>query len=222
MKKLTFSVAAFVTVAALISGCGLTSISKDTIFGSGKVTTEKREVKDFSNITLSGSADVNIEVGPKTSVVVVTDDNIQAAVETSVDRGTLRIGTLKPYWTRSGVRVNVTVEEVRKVNISGSGSVFLNGLRGGDLDFDISGSGNAVLQGRADDFNVRVSGSGKVDASKLAAEEVKANVSGSGDIAVNAVEAIDATVSGSGSVQYYGRPARVEQHVSGSGSVKSK
>jgi hypothetical protein len=73
---------------------------------------------------------------------------------------------------------------------------------------DISGSGDASVDGDADDAQFTVTGSGDIAADRLVARKVAVSISGSGDARVNATEALDARVSGSGDVAYRGQSAR--------------
>ena len=83
----------------------------------------------------------------------------------------------------------------------------------------ISGSGDITLNGKTTDFEVRVSGSGDVNAYDLSALNVTANVSGSADIEVTATEMIQARVSGSGDISYRGNPKKIDTKSSGSGDI---
>ena len=72
------------------------------------------------------------------------------------------------------------------------------------------------------EVEIKVSGSGDIDARDLESTEAYVRVSGSGDVKVYAAEAIDARVSGSGDIAYYGDPEHVSRHVSGSGSIRKR
>ena len=75
------------------------------------------------------------------------------------------------------------------------------------------------LAGSCGKLQVRVSGSGDVNAYGLSAREVEAVVSGSADIKVTASEALKARVSGSGDIHYRGNPENLDTRTSGSGDV---
>ena len=87
------------------------------------------------------------------------------------------------------------------------------------MDVTLSGSGDMDLAGSCGKLQVRVSGSGDVNAYELSAREVDAVVSGSADIKVTASEAIKARVSGSGDIHYRGNPEKIDSKTSGSGGV---
>ena len=203
---------------AWLAGCD--AVGTPTVRGSGVVLTEQRNVTGFSEVWLAGSGDVRVDVGPADSVTVEAEDNLLPLLETRVDNGRLTLGTkrnvnISP--TRP-IRYLVTTNDLTAIGVSGSGKFFVNGVDTRQLTTSISGSGSAILSGRADEARLSISGSGNYDASGLACRTAEVSISGSGGATVNASDRVSAHISGSGSVRYLGRPA-VEQHVSGSGSV---
>jgi len=91
----------------------------------------------------------------------------------------------------------------------------------GLLETKISGSGSIHLSGKAEDYTVSISGSGKINAFDVDAKHVSVKISGSGDCRVSTSESLDAKISGSGDVYYRGRP-QINAKISGSGSLKSR
>ena len=85
--------------------------------------------------------------------------------------------------------------------------------------FEISGSGDARLQGIATALGVAVEGSGAVDARNLDATTADLSVSGSGNLTVTVNGSARVTVSGSGSVDLYGGAVLERVDISGSGSI---
>jgi Putative auto-transporter adhesin, head GIN domain len=76
------------------------------------------------------------------------------------------------------------------------------------------------MKGQTRDFRLRLSGAGKARCYDLMSENTSVDISGAGSAEVFASVALDADVSGAGSVRYKGNAARVNQQVSGAGSVK--
>jgi hypothetical protein len=193
----------------------------NAIHGSGVSKTESRAVGSFSKIDLSGSPEVRVAVGSDTSVAVTADDNILPIIETKVEGDTLRINSKQSYSTSLGVKVNITVPSLNGVSISGSGDIKVTGLKAGDMDVSVTGSGNLTLSGGVDGLHARIVGSGDLRAGELAAKRVRVAVTGSGDAAVRATEELDASVTGSGDVRYFGHPHQVRRSVTGSGNIDS-
>ena len=204
---------------AWLMGCN--SLGTPAVRGSGVVKSEPREVSGFTEVQLSGSGEVRVEVGPAESVTVEAEDNLLPLLETRVMDGRLTLGTKRNVSispTRP-IRYQVTMKSLTAIGVSGSGKFHVTGVDSDHLTADISGSGSATLAGRARDVRLGVSGSGDYDAAGLACRTVDVNISGSGSATVNASERVTAHISGSGSVHYLGDPSTVQQHVSGSGSI---
>ncbi|MGA2174812.1 MAG: head GIN domain-containing protein [Verrucomicrobiota bacterium] len=193
----------------------------NAIHGSGISKTESRAVGSFSKIDLTGSPDVEVAVGPATSVAVTADDNILPVIETTVEGDTLKIGSKQSYNTSHGVNVKITVPELNGVSVSGSGDIHVTGLKAGDMEATVTGSGDVTLKGAADHLRAQITGSGDLQAGDLAAKDVRVNVTGSGDATVRATEQLEATVTGSGDVHYYGNPPQVRKNVTGSGDISA-
>jgi hypothetical protein len=212
---------------------------------AGDRATEKRSVKDFDSVHLTGSGELTIVQGNNESLVIEADKKVLPYLKTVVKNGSLHLGFEKKFWYKpfkhhgpiiyrlelknidelhvsgSGDVVSKAIEsDDLELHISGSGTIKINDLSTGDLEVHISGSGECYLRGTAQEQSVYISGSGDYEAGKLESQDVSVTISGSGDATVWAEENLDIRVSGSGDVGYYGRP-RISQRTSGSGDVHS-
>jgi len=193
------------------------------LVGSGVAATQTRELPPFDGVELAGSNQVTIRVGSEQSVVVHADDNLLDRVTTRVSGGKLVIGNeAGGFTTRSPIRVDVTVPAVNELALSGSGTIAAEGVDVDALAIALSGSGVVSANGRAQQIDVKLNGSGDVQLQDLVAHEVHAKMSGTGCIAVNATESLDASVPGTGSIVYTGNPPSVRKSVSGIGSVSGR
>jgi hypothetical protein len=200
------------------------SVSGDgpTVKGSGTLKTEARPVDKFTAIRLSVSGDLLIERGGTESLTVTADDNLLSLFTSEVKDGTLDLSVAKGKSLSGKPPVyRVTIRELKRLDVSGSGTVRATKLDGDALSISISGSGTANLTGRADDLTLSISGSGSFNGAELTAKRAKVMVSGSGEVTVNASDELDAKVSGSGTIWYVGSP-KLTPSVSGSGAIKKK
>jgi hypothetical protein len=188
--------------------------------GSGELASEAREVEDFTRIKSTGSFDVYVAVGKKTSLTIEFDDNLLELIETRVRGNTLVLDAEESFRSRHNCRVEITVPSLERVTISGSGDIEISNLTGEYFECWISGSGNIKAQGRVQEVEAKVSGSGEIDLGEVKAIKAYATISGSGDIRVYASAKFDGSVSGSGDIFYYGDPLQTDRHVSGSGKIK--
>ena len=106
------------------------------------------------------------------------------------------------------------------VAVSGSGSVKVVVDASDLVDGKVSGSGTLGLRGKAENVKFRVSGSGNLNAEKLAAKNCQIESSGSGNCRIQVTNNLMSRISGSGQVYYRGNPKRIVNNASGSGGLK--
>jgi hypothetical protein len=218
------------------------AMNAERIHGSGRILSEPRNVRGFSEVSLRGSGELMISQGNTESLTVEADDNILPKITTVVEGNKLSIGvergvSISPSRT---IRYALTVRDLSNVELSGSGTIRAGAVRGDDFQIklsgsgeiridglsassvrsQISGSGDIEIRGKVIQQEVRISGSGDYIASELQSESTSVTTSGSGDAKVWAEKDLSVRISGSGDVDYQGNPS-VNKHVSGSGNVRN-
>ena len=210
----------FLAVISMV-GCNITiNGSSSGIKGSGVAATEDRQIEDFDTINLVGFGDVDLTVGPETSLTVTTDDNLIEIVETTVENGRLTISTKESINTKSGLKFSITTPTLSKIKVSGATKLKVSEASGEQLDIDVSGAGKVSGTGSVTNLEVSVSGAGSISLSELKAENTKISIAGAGSASVFASESVSASVAGAASVKVYGNPPTVKKSVSGIGRVK--
>jgi hypothetical protein len=226
-------------VALLSTGC---YFGDDDIFGcirgNGDIHSEEFFLPEITGVKLSGVGDVIIRHGDAQEIIVETDQNLMTYVDRDVHNGLWTIDFDRCVKRLTRLTVYITVPNIKKVVISGSGSIRgLDVFNGPELDASlsgsgsiefrynvdkidahISGSGNIDLYGTADFFNVNVSGSGDVRAFDMISQECDVFIAGSGDVRVTVEDFLKVRINGSGDVLYKGTPI-IDVDISGSGSV---
>jgi hypothetical protein len=236
MKKILFLSLTLFSLAS-ITACAQKS---EKIKGSGNITKETRNPGNFKGVELSGSMNVILTKGSGNGVVVETDDNIIPYIVTEIKDGSLRIGT-KPNTSidTKKITVYVTLSELNKAAVSGSGNIksddtftssgdFTAAVSGSGncqihinakkLDARISGSGDIHISGSADNTTIAISGSGNYKGAGLETKDATVRISGSGGVETAVSGQLEGSISGSGTVKYKGNPA-VQVKTSGSGRV---
>ena len=209
---------------------------------------ERREVGAFRAVELRYFGHLHLSQGAEPGVEVEGDPDVVAKVQARVagDALILEIGESWLDRLTSGVLLiahrplhyHVTVRELDRVAVTGTGKVEAAGLVTSNLEVaasgaadvsisdleahalkaQISGRGSFRLAGKAEAFELRISGSGEVEAGDLACESVEVRISGQGTTTVRATKRLDVKISGLGTVRYHGDPT-VTQTISGSGTV---
>lgn len=209
--------------------------------GEGEVESRELDLRPFSGVEVSGATKVYIQHGNKQKVEVRGQANILDELDMDVKDGIWEIDFDRCLSNYVTVEVYITVPELEKASVGGSGRIelrdvfksrnFSTSVSGSgkimlrlateDLDARISGSGTISAAGVTDVQDVSISGSGRYLALDLDSRETAVNISGSGRAEVDAEEELEVDVSGSGSVYYTGTPS-VNSSISGSGKVIKK
>ncbi len=223
---------------------GLIALTSCThITGSGNIITEKRETGNFKGISTGGSYEVEVKIGPSTSVEVESDDNLIKYIETKVAGGVLIISTkrhrnfvnghFKVYVTAPEINslkgsgaASIKVKDVLKSNgkilLEASGSADINAaVDAPEIETEASGASNIELSGRTKNYTAKASGSADIKSSMLQTENSIVKASGASSAHVHASVSLQAEASGSASVYYRGG-ASVQQKTSGAADIKKE
>ncbi len=200
----------------------------------------------YDAIHISGPFEVTLIKGQEGSISFEGDEKELEKVTYKIKNNALYIGLEKTRfwgsWTsiKGKIYVEIPVQKINELSISGSGSVkgsipesddlklAISGS--GDLhieanaetlDCSISGSGDIHATGAAEELKVSIAGSGSVMADSIKAEDVKVRIAGSGDAKVHATQSLDVSIAGSGDVSYQGNPTKISQDIAGSGKVRA-
>jgi hypothetical protein len=232
MKQIAILLFTLVTLAS----CRFTT-------GSGNIITETRTVANFDGITVGGSFDVEVKIGPVTSVVVEADDNIMKYIVTTVSGNTLKIRTedLNNY-SDVHMKIYVTTPSLNSIKASASAEVVVSDIITSDnnltfkanssasikaevnapeIETDASSSATITITGKTKNHKTEASSSAEIKTFGLLSENTTAKASSSASIEVHASVNLDARASSSGSVDYKGA-ATVTKSESSSGSVEKK
>ena len=112
---------------------------------------------------LRGFQKLELAPGEKQTLIIKTDDNILPLIETDVSGQKLTISHGKHYLRPTVFEVFITVNNLEKVAISGSGNVRgKNRFVAEAFYAEISGSGDMDLEVETDRLETKISGSGSI------------------------------------------------------------
>jgi hypothetical protein len=220
---------------------GLTAMLGLMLTGVWGQATQDRTPGDFTGIKAGGVFTINVTQGATNAVKVEAEESVLNNIKTEVKDGMLEISTEGKVKTEKPMIVNITVKELKKLDISGAakltGQPEFTGerieisssgassielpVKMNEVKIDASGAGAIKLSGTTAKLDADVSGAASLKAYELEANSANVRGSGAANIKVHAKEAIVADASGASTVKYKGAPASKIVNKSGSGSVKS-
>ena len=239
MRSIYFRTSLIIFISLFLASCEDTSC----INGSGGIITRTLTMPAFTGIDMAIAADVFILQGATQIVEVTGHTNVIERLDTDVSNGVWDIEFSKDCYKNYDLSIVITVPNINKVFISGSGDVELNNfINQNDLELDISGSGDITLNefegcenlevnisgsgkvfGNSDltalkRIDINISGSGTYNAYPIRTDDCNINIPGSGNCYIYVRSMLNVNISGSGNVYYKGNPT-VTTNISGSGNV---
>lgn len=210
-------------------------------------TRQTRDVGTFTRLAFRVPGKLYLKQGSPQKVELEGPADVLREVETELEGDRLVIGREGRWsWSwRDSERITayVTVKDINaisvsgsgdliaegqfkvndlKLNVSGSGSLEIDAVATGNMEADVSGSGDIMLKGSCTNYDSDVSGSGKVSMNVTVREEADFGVSGSGQIrAEGSAKQVKTSISGSGKVLAANLVAdKCEIRISGSGDCE--
>ena len=198
----------------------LVDVDPQDLVGSGHITSEVREVSDFTKIDVQGGQSVSIERTDHESVEVRGDDNLLRMVVTEVRDGTLFVRPAEDVRLQptQPIIVYVHVTHLHEIRASGAVVVDANVGLSDDLALRVSGASVLTATGKTDDLTIDVSGASQFLGEELESTNAIVDASGASHVHVWARETLEVVASGASQILYRSNPS-VSASVSGAASV---
>jgi hypothetical protein len=188
--------------------------------GNFDVETETRQFPPFERVINEGNFEVYVIQDGLSEVEIEAESNLIPLIRTRIEGSAMVIDTHDDLRNNYPMKIYVHTDEVKELKLSGSGLLRAEGIETGDLQVDLSGSGEMYFSGHADDVDCQLSGSGSIELD-LDCSSLEADISGSGDIDVTgAANSGELKISGSGS--FHGYEFLIQEchaKISGSGNM---
>lgn len=196
----------------------------------GPMTNRTEAWTGGDTLAIDSSLDVDFVQGPANTVEIHGPKGLADRVRIENGRIFLAPGEervvfgwddngLTGHAERDELKIIVTAPSITRFDMRGSPDLTVSGYDQPTMTVDISGSGTVKASGRTDALTVDVAGSGEAELADLVAGAARVDVSGSGQAEINARDEAAIDISGSGNVDLTQRPTRLNQNISGSGSV---
>jgi hypothetical protein len=242
MKKRTVSIAvALMLVVLTLWGAG--GCTGDIINGSGNLTTETHDLRDFSRIEAHSGFELEVTMSATFSIEITADDNVQEYIEVAQSGDTLSIrlrGTR--FYNAVTLRARVTMPNLYQIELSGgsqatvtgfssshdfkaelSGGSQLSGdVSAGDAEFELSGGSQLEMEGSGEDLFIDASGGSRLDMEDFPIDDASISLSGGGRATINISGTLNVELSGGSRVEYVGEPDLGDLELSGDSKVIEK
>jgi len=257
MSRLPAYVISFVLLAGLIVaaiGCG------GSITGSANIKTEEMQFSNFTKVEVGSAFEVDISQGDSYVVSITANDNLFQHLDIRQSGQTLHIGLKQPrIYFRTVQKAAIVMPELERLSLSGASkgevhgfntgknlelelsgasSLFIDSIKAGDTEFDLSGASKATgsitmangtfhlsgastaeLKGSAKDITVEASGASHARLVDLPATNVRLNLSGASEATINASGTLDGELSGASRLRYAGNPTLGRINTSGASTI---
>ncbi|MGN1376118.1 MAG: head GIN domain-containing protein [Prevotella sp.] len=215
-----------ITFMALLTLCSCSIEKGDK--QKGKETTMAVNVKDFTEIDISGSFNVYFTQDTATSVKVKGYEKYLKNVKITSNGKTLSIGTHKSWKNFSffyeDIDVYITSPNIRGISIAGSGEFSSNNKIDTDrMYISVAGSGEVDINDIiCDELQGEIAGSGDIDIKRITTQKASLSIAGSGDIKFDnaRIDSVSCEIAGSGDIKIKGDVKHCEKDIAGSGSVE--
>ena len=224
-----------ILIAATIISC------RNGVRGSGNIIKDKRQLSEFTSMSVSGSIKVEVKTGTEASLIVEADDNIMPYVVTNVSDKNLSIKLKGINNLRNAtVRIYIVVPTLNKISTSASAEVrseeavtnsdkiSFTASSGSLINLNVdapsvsaggSSGANIILKGRTKNLSAESSSGSDVNLIELKAENVTASASSGASIDIFVSVGLNASASSGANVKYKGGAPSVVKNVSSGGSV---
>jgi len=216
-----FALLKFLTLAALavalllLSGCRWTGVK-----GNGNITTETRQVADFTTIQADGAFEVNWTSGSP-ALRITTDGNLMDYIRAEVAGDKLRIEWEKNLRPTRGIKIHIASSTFTGAELNGAVRLNASNMSGSNFFLEANGATRVGLKGTVDGLTASMNGASRLDADELRTRTAELSINGAGRAEVNASEHLRVAVSGAGKVTYSGDP-KVKKDINGAGSVRRR
>ncbi len=211
--------------------------------GSGDIISENRTVDNFTGLTVSNDFEVEVKIGPVTTVKVEADDNIMKYIEIKESGGVLKIKTKRMNnFVNTHMKVYITAPVITNIKASASANVEVIGVLKSseklvfkasssgtikatvdapEVDIDASSASTVKLEGKTKNCKTEASSGANIIASNLLSENTTVQASSGGEVAVYASVNLKVNASSGANVRYYGN-ASITQELSSGASLNKK
>jgi hypothetical protein len=179
---------------------------------------------DIDTVILRGSDQLKIEWNDAGRLLIKGDEEDLDRQPFYVRGKTLYLGYSEDRKPVSGVKYLLEVNTLKRIELQGSGAIWIAPLETERFKVELEGTGDIRLhEVNADRLELSLAGSGNIQLAKAVTGVLNASLAGSGDIDLGAIETgkLDIDMSGSGDIiaDGTGSAGEIEIGLAGSGDI---
>ncbi len=200
------------------------------------------ETEEYTALSFKGAFGVHLIQGTSHAIEIwATGHDLIESLDITYKKGVLHLEVSRKPFDFSKITLNVTFKTLEQLRIFGgirldtrgyldldNLSILMEGgvkanlrVKANTIDLESKGGVLCELNGVANILNVRLAGTGHIDAAVLRTENVAINIVGLGTGKVYATETLHAHIIGAGKVKYRGNPV-ITQNIEGLGCVEQE
>ena len=184
-------------------------------------------VDDFDSVAVSQGINLNLVIGPASSVIAVADkDSDLDRLNIEVDEGVLEIrrgswvsGLFSIGKSHGSVTVNVVANKLQAVRSSSGAKADLTDIICSDLRLDASSGSRVEVSGRCDTVVIDASSGANVDSTDLLTTDADLDASSGASIRMFAGDSFRGDASSGSSIRVYGNPEVADSETSLGASI---
>ncbi len=197
-------------------------------------------IRNFNQININGSFNVILRQGDAPGLRVVTGRRDMKAVQVTTENGELRVALKEP--AQKKVTLVITAVNLGHLVADGrmqiraystfrfnelsievaNGAMGNMSVSGGVLKIHTDGGCLWTISGKCSNLEAKMTGAGKLSASRLKSKRVNITMTGSGNAFVFPIVLLNAHINGDGQIRYRGTPMKIQKDIVGTGMVFSE
>lgn len=220
MQKSIFKITTFIFLMTILTSCGIDMFNR--IEGNNNVIIQKREIIDFTEVSVSNGIELIIQQDDTISLVVEADENLHENIITEVIDGTLKIWTKKNIWRATSKKIHLKVNTLEELTASsGSSVISKNTIKAEDFEVSSSSGANLNIKLETNRLVSNSSSGAKIGMEILATHVESSSSSGSNTKLIGETTTHKASASSGSSLNAFGLKAKnVNARVSSGARVR--
>ena len=218
-KNSNFITGSFFSSTDQVISIGGRNGNSSSVPPAGPIGSKDVPITQISRLEAGSAFDITVTKGSAPKLTITAEERILPNIVASQRGNKLVLSIEGSVSTQGPLKVDLVVESLTDIDLSGASSLSFDDVAGASLNLDVSGSASVKLSGMVGELTLDVSGAAKVRCHKLRAAKVNADISGAASVRVYAESSVTGDVSGAASLEIDGTAVSRKVRTSGAASV---